>query len=281
MMSETRLPAPEAHRGALVARHSGYLPLPFPSSPGDTVRCPGASGGYEPAPGTADVAAGLCGAAQLSATTLFGGGRRCCPSWLHHGDHLPASALWLHLPARRAAALLRWRASLAFFLTDEMFAVALKERERSGAFNPAYALIAGFVFYLFWNLATLLGIAAGQYIEGWTRWDWICHRRHLYRHDAPRHEEPAHGGGHPGERRDGARHRRCWRRSTSSSRPWPAWWWLCAASDKEVIMGWLMIGLLALITFFNRFAFFSRLTRYQPAGAEMGAFSSASRPSRC
>ena len=29
-------------------------------------------------------------------------------------------------------------------------------------------------------------------------------------------------------------------------------------------MGWLMIGLLALITFFNRFAFFSRLTRYQP-----------------
>ena len=29
-------------------------------------------------------------------------------------------------------------------------------------------------------------------------------------------------------------------------------------------MGWLMMGLLALITFFNRFAFFSRLTRYQP-----------------
>ena len=40
-------------------------------------------------------------------------------------------------------------------------------------------------------------------------------------------------------------------------------------------MGWLMIGLLALITFFNRFAFFSRLTRYQP-GAEMGAFLSFS-----
>ncbi|HGY5295360.1 TPA: AzlD domain-containing protein [Aeromonas salmonicida] len=40
-------------------------------------------------------------------------------------------------------------------------------------------------------------------------------------------------------------------------------------------MSWLMIGLLALITFFNRFAFFSRLTRYQP-GAEMGAFLSFS-----
>ena len=40
-------------------------------------------------------------------------------------------------------------------------------------------------------------------------------------------------------------------------------------------MGWLMIGLLALITFFNRFAFFSRLTRYQPR-AEMGAFLSFS-----
>lgn len=61
---------------------------------------------------------------------------------------------------------LRWRASLAFFLTDEMFAVALKDRERSGRFHPGYALIAGFVFYLFWNLATLLGIAAGQYIDG-------------------------------------------------------------------------------------------------------------------
>ena len=40
-------------------------------------------------------------------------------------------------------------------------------------------------------------------------------------------------------------------------------------------MSWLMIGLLALITFFNRFAFFSRLTRYLP-GAEMGAFLSFS-----
>ena len=40
-------------------------------------------------------------------------------------------------------------------------------------------------------------------------------------------------------------------------------------------MGWLMIGLLALITFFNRFAFFSRLTRYQPE-TEMETFLSFS-----
>ncbi|MGY6040429.1 AzlC family ABC transporter permease [Aeromonas sp. AE23HZ002T15] len=107
------------------------------------------------------------GAAQLSATTLFGAGTPLLPivgsTFVITSQHLLYGFTFrrdvLSLP-------LRWRASLAFFLTDEMFAVALKDRERSGAFNHAYALIAGFVFYLFWNLATLLGIAAGQYIEG-------------------------------------------------------------------------------------------------------------------
>jgi branched-subunit amino acid transport protein len=44
---------------------------------------------------------------------------------------------------------------------------------------------------------------------------------------------------------------------------------------RDIEMSWLMIGLLAMITFFNRFAFFSRLTRYQP-GEEMGTFLSFS-----
>ncbi|MBS2781566.1 AzlC family ABC transporter permease [Aeromonas salmonicida] len=107
------------------------------------------------------------GAAQLSATTLFGVGTPLLPimgsTFVITSQHL----LYGFTFRRDVLPLaLRWRASLAFFLTDEMFAVALKDRERSGAFNPAYALIAGFVFYLFWNLATLLGIAAGQYIDG-------------------------------------------------------------------------------------------------------------------
>lgn len=107
------------------------------------------------------------GAAQLSATTLFGAGTPLLP--IMGSTFVITSQHFLYGFTFRRDVLplsLRWRASLAFFLTDEMFAVALKDRERNGAFNPAYALIAGFVFYLFWNLATLLGIAAGQYIEG-------------------------------------------------------------------------------------------------------------------
>ncbi|WP_429195813.1 AzlC family ABC transporter permease [Aeromonas veronii] len=101
------------------------------------------------------------GAAQLSATTLFGAGTPLLPimssTMVITSQHL----LYGFTFRRDVLPLsLRWRASLAFFLTDEMFAVALKDRERSGHFDPAYALIAGFVFYLFWNLATLLGIAA-------------------------------------------------------------------------------------------------------------------------
>lgn len=107
------------------------------------------------------------GAAQLSATTLFGAGTPLLPimgsTFVIISQHL----LYGFTFRRDVLPLsLRWRASLAFFLTDEMFAVALKDRERSGRFDPAYALIAGFVFYLFWNAATLLGIAAGQYIDG-------------------------------------------------------------------------------------------------------------------
>ena len=102
------------------------------------------------------------GAAQLSATTLFGAGTPLLPimssTMVITSQHL----LYGFTFRRDVLPLsLRWRASLAFFLTDEMFAVALKDRERSGHFDPAYALIAGFVFYLFWNAATLLGIITG------------------------------------------------------------------------------------------------------------------------
>jgi 4-azaleucine resistance transporter AzlC len=109
----------------------------------------------------------FAGAAQLSASTLIGAGTPLLPilgsTFVITSQHF----LYGFTFRREVIGLpLRWRAGLAFFLTDEMFAVALKDRERQGVFNPAYALVAGVVFYLFWNLATLVGIAAGQYIQG-------------------------------------------------------------------------------------------------------------------
>ena len=57
---------------------------------------------------------------------------------------------------------LRWRLSLGFLLTDELFAICGNQSEKR--FEPWYALGAGLSFYLCWNLATLVGIVAGSYI---------------------------------------------------------------------------------------------------------------------
>lgn len=57
---------------------------------------------------------------------------------------------------------LRWRLSLGFLLTDELFAVCGHQSDKQ--FNRWYALGAGLSFYLFWNLATFAGIVAGSYI---------------------------------------------------------------------------------------------------------------------
>jgi len=57
---------------------------------------------------------------------------------------------------------LRWRLALGFLLTDELFALCGQQSEKQ--FNRWYALGAGLSFYLIWNLATLVGIVAGNYI---------------------------------------------------------------------------------------------------------------------
>lgn len=57
---------------------------------------------------------------------------------------------------------LRWRLTLGFLLTDELFAICGQQRDQQ--FHPWYALGAGLSFYLCWNLATLVGIIAGQYL---------------------------------------------------------------------------------------------------------------------
>lgn len=57
---------------------------------------------------------------------------------------------------------LRWRLSLGFLLTDELFAVCGHQSKKQ--FNRWYALGAGLSFYFFWNAATFGGIVAGRYI---------------------------------------------------------------------------------------------------------------------
>ncbi|WP_428774132.1 AzlC family ABC transporter permease [Vibrio sp.] len=63
---------------------------------------------------------------------------------------------------------LRWRLSLGFLLTDELFAICGHQSEQQ--FKPWYALGAGLSFYLIWNLATLAGIIAGSFIPNMGEW---------------------------------------------------------------------------------------------------------------
>ncbi|MDF2152719.1 AzlC family ABC transporter permease [Vibrio sp. CAU 1672] len=57
---------------------------------------------------------------------------------------------------------LKWRLSLGFLLTDELFAVIGHQSDKQ--FQRWYALGAGLSFYLVWNAATLAGIIAGRLI---------------------------------------------------------------------------------------------------------------------
>ncbi|GHA02051.1 branched-chain amino acid ABC transporter permease [Arenicella chitinivorans] len=105
----------------------------------------------------------FAGAAQLSAITLVGGGSSIlsiyASGFVISSRHLLYSITFRqhvqHLP-------LRWRLAIAFVLTDEMFAVSEAHTANTGTFSPSFALASGFSFYLVWNLATLLGIIAGE-----------------------------------------------------------------------------------------------------------------------
>ncbi|MEL6854562.1 MAG: AzlC family ABC transporter permease [Cyanobacteria bacterium J06607_13] len=66
----------------------------------------------------------------------------------------------------------RWKVSLAFFLTDESFAVAIRryeQRDRSSS-NHWYYLGAALTMYTNWQLCTLLGITLGQLIPNAAEW---------------------------------------------------------------------------------------------------------------
>jgi 4-azaleucine resistance transporter AzlC len=56
----------------------------------------------------------------------------------------------------------RWRLSLGFLLTDELFALSGHTNSYKNQLRLWYALGAGGSFYLAWNLWTLMGIVAGS-----------------------------------------------------------------------------------------------------------------------
>lgn len=57
---------------------------------------------------------------------------------------------------------LKWRLSLGFLLTDELFAVCGMQRDED--FNCWFALGAGLSFYIAWNLSTIAGIVLASQV---------------------------------------------------------------------------------------------------------------------
>ena len=107
----------------------------------------------------------FAGAAQLSAMTLMGAGA----GWLAiNGSVFAISSrhMLYSLDLRKDVYNLpaKWRVMLAFFLTDEMYAVTKAYHDKYKRFSPWYSLVAGIVFYLFWNVSTLVGIVMGEKI---------------------------------------------------------------------------------------------------------------------
>ncbi|WP_339387116.1 AzlC family ABC transporter permease [Vibrio caribbeanicus] len=109
----------------------------------------------------------FAGAAQLAGLALIGAPSPLLPilssTFIISSRHLLYSA-YLQENVRQ----LPWvkRVVIAFFLTDEMFAVACSYMEKSNNFNFLYAICSGVVFYLVWNFSTLLGIIAGEKSAG-------------------------------------------------------------------------------------------------------------------
>lgn len=108
----------------------------------------------------------FAGAAQLAGISIIGAGGTASSiyssTFVISSRHLLYSAVFREHVQSYSFAV---RSALAFFLTDEMFAVTIAHIERHRRFSLAYALSSGICFYVIWNLATFVGIVAGQQVE--------------------------------------------------------------------------------------------------------------------
>ena len=107
----------------------------------------------------------FAGAAQLASLTLLGTSGALSSilssTFIISSRHLLYSAVFRE-HVRNSSMMVRY--SIAFFLTDEMFAVTCAYLEKNKSFSYLYALSAGITFYLVWNFSTFIGIVAGQFI---------------------------------------------------------------------------------------------------------------------
>ena len=108
----------------------------------------------------------FAGAAQLASIAILGAGGSATAifssTFVISSRHLLYSAVFRE---RVEQAPFLQRVSLAFFLTDEMFAVTIAFIEKHRRFSMVYAFASGVCFYLVWNMATYLGIAMGQHLS--------------------------------------------------------------------------------------------------------------------
>lgn len=66
---------------------------------------------------------------------------------------------------------LKWRLSLGFLLTDELFAIIANDKEKAKQpLDTWYAFGGGFSFYLVWNVASMAGILIGNNIPNLDSW---------------------------------------------------------------------------------------------------------------
>jgi 4-azaleucine resistance transporter AzlC len=106
----------------------------------------------------------FAGAAQLSGITLIAAGSSFISIFTSTVVISSRHLLYSITFRQHVEALpLRTRLLIGFLLTDEMFAVSEAHSKRSASFSAWFAIVSGLTFYFFWNLATLLGIFAGEY----------------------------------------------------------------------------------------------------------------------
>jgi len=107
----------------------------------------------------------FAGAAQLASITIMGAAGSISSifssTFVISSRHLLYSAVFREHVRQRSFLS---RCCIAFFLTDEMFAVTCAYMQKHKAFSALYAISAGITFYVVWNVSTFAGIVAGQYI---------------------------------------------------------------------------------------------------------------------
>jgi len=112
----------------------------------------------------------FAGAAQLTSITIMGAAGSITSIFsstlVISSRHLLYSAVFREHVRKRSFLS---RSGMAFFLTDEMFAVTCAYIEKNKTFSALYSMSAGMTFYVIWNLSTFAGIVAGQYIPNLER----------------------------------------------------------------------------------------------------------------